>query len=476
MRKEPGFVYRTCLLIGDALAIVLSFGFAYYFRVNIDQRPVYFETSELSNFLISGILLLPVWLVVLSSLGLYSKAVIGRRFLQTWRLFLASIVSIMVIITYDFFRTSLTGRPTLFPAVMISVYAAIFCFIALVIERAIVKACRRSFHRRNVGLIRTVVVGDSDNTTQLLLGISPETGFKVVGAVASDKYIPEEWRKRKFSSLEEAIKRVRPDAIIHAEAKRIEEYKKMATDHHILYYYSPSESSIITLSGNVEFIAAVPIIFIRTTPLSGGARIYKRFMDLFVGLILTICAAPFMLIIWIAQKIAEPHSPAIYRDTRLTRFNEEFSLLKFRSIKQEYSGLTPEEAFAKMGKPELAEKYRKQGDYIKNDPRYTKLGAFLRRTSLDELPQFFNVLKGDISLIGPRALQPGELKNYGDRGLLLSVKSGLTGLAQVSGRRNISFNERRALDIYYIQNWTPTLDVQIFFRTIASVFGHEGAK
>ena len=106
MRKEPGFVYRTCLLIGDALAIVLSFGFAYYFRVNIDQRPVYFETSELSNFLISGILLLPVWLVVLSSLGLYSKAVIGRRFLQTWRLFLASIVSIMVIITsIIFFNT-----------------------------------------------------------------------------------------------------------------------------------------------------------------------------------------------------------------------------------------------------------------------------------------------------------------------------------------------------------------------------------
>ena len=202
----------------------------------------------------------------------------------------------------------------------------------------------------------------------------------------------------------------------------------------------------------------------------------RCFMDLVFGLILTILASPIMLIIWIAQKIAEPHSPAVYKDTRLTRFNEEFSLYKFRSIKQEYSGLTPEEAFEKMGKPELAERYRNQGDYIKNDPRYTKLGQFLRKTSLDELPQFFNVLKGDISLIGPRALQPVELRDYGDRGLLLSVKSGLTGLAQVSGRRNISFNERRALDIYYVQNWTPALDVQIFFRTIASVLGHEGAK
>ncbi len=139
--------------------------------------------------------------------------------------------------------------------------------------------------------------------------------------------------------------------------------------------------------------------------------------------------------------------------------------------------MTAEEAFAKMGKPpKYAERYRANGDYIKNDPRYTKLGNFLRRSSLDELPQLFNVLRGDISLIGPRALQPIELKDYGDRGLILSVKSGLTGLAQVSGRRNISFNERRALDIYYVQNWTIALDIQIFFRTIISILRQEGAK
>ena len=129
-----------------------------------------------------------------------------------------------------------------------------------------------------------------------------------------------------------------------------------------------------------------------------------------------------------------------------------------------------------MGKPELSEKYRKGGDFIKNDPRYTKIGNFLRKTSLDELPQLFNILKGDISLIGPRALQPLELKTYGDRSLILSVKSGLTGLAQVSGRRDISFNERRALDVYYVQNWSLALDLSIFFRTILAVLKHDGAK
>ncbi len=475
MRKEPGFAYRIFLILGDALAIVFSFGFAYYFRTHIDSRPYYF-TSEIRDFIVSNIILLPIWLVILTSLGLYSRRVLARRGLEYWRLFLASILGVMTIITYDFFATAYFARGSLFPVRTIALYAIIFNFIVLVITRSIIRSVRQFLLRRNMGLIRTLIVGDSDNTEQLLRGITPESGFKVVGVVANEKYIPEEWRKRKYDDLNTALSRLRPHAIIHTGSKNIEAVNKAAIDHHALYYYSPAEDSIIVQSGRVEFVAAVPIILIRTTPLSGGARFYKRILDIILGLILTLLAAIPMLIIYIVQKIIEPKSPAIYKDIRLTRFNREFPLLKFRSMKQEYCGLTPEEAFEKMGRPELSEKYRKQGDYIKDDPRYTKFGAWLRKSSLDEIPQFLNVLKGDISLIGPRALQPGELKNYGDRGLLLSVKSGLTGLAQVSGRRNISFNERRALDIYYVQNWTPALDVQIFFRTIASVLHHDGAK
>ena len=475
MRKEPGFSYRICLIIGDALAIIFSFAFSYYYRTHIDSRPYYF-TSEIRDFILTNVLLLPIWLVILTSLGLYSRRILRRRGLEYWRLFLASIIGVMTIITYDFFATAYVTRGSLFPVRTIAIYAIVFNFIVLIITRTIIRAIRQFLLHRNMGLIRTVIVGNSDNTTQLLQGITADSGFKVVGVVASDKYVPEEWRKRQYDNLDIALARLRPHAIIHTGSKDIEATNKAAVDHHALYYYSPAEDSIIVQSGNVEFVAAVPIILIRATPLSGGAKIYKRAMDIIFGLILTTLAAIPMLIIYIIQKIIEPKSPAIYKDTRLTRYNQEFPLLKFRSMKQEYCGLTAEQAFNKMGKPELSEKYRKQGDYIKNDPRYTKFGTWLRKTSLDEIPQFINVLKGDISLIGPRALQPVELKNYGDRGLLLSVKSGLTGLAQVSGRRNISFNERRALDIYYVQNWTPALDVQIFLRTIASVLHHDGAK
>ena len=113
---------------------------------------------------------------------------------------------------------------------------------------------------------------------------------------------------------------------------------------------------------------------------------------------------------------------------------------------------------------------------MKDDPRITKIGKFIRKTSIDELPQLFNILKGDISLIGPRALLPDELRDYGDRSLILTVKSGLTGFAQVSGRRDISFEERRALDIYYVRNWSLMLDASIFFKTIAAVLKRDGAK
>src|SRR6185369_5293245 len=133
------------------------------------------------------------------------------------------------------------------------------------------------------------------------------------------------------------------------------------------------------------------------------------------------------------------------------------------------NGLSPEDGFAKLGKPELAKQYRENGDQLPNDPRFSKLGRLLRATSLDELPQLFNIIKGDLSLVGPRALVPQEISMYAKHHTILSVKSGLTGLAQVSGRKNISFNERRQLDMYYVQNWSFWFDLVILAKTIRVV-------
>ena len=129
-----------------------------------------------------------------------------------------------------------------------------------------------------------------------------------------------------------------------------------------------------------------------------------------------------------------------------------------------------------IGRADLAKKYRDNGDFVEKDPRVTKIGRILRTSSIDELPQLFNVIKGDISLVGPRALVPQELDQYPSKHHILSVKSGMTGLAQVSGRLDISFEERRRLDLYYVQNWSFTLDLTILIRTIRAVLSGNGAK
>ena len=294
--------------------------------------------------------------------------------------------------------------------------------------------------------------------------------------VASHKYIPADLKTHQYSSLKEALKRVKVDVIFQTDERATEYVYKQAVQRHLLYYFVPSETALSSHFGELELVGNTPAVLVKLTPLSGGWAVVKRVFDILFSVVALILAAIPMLVVFLILKILNPKAPAIYKSVRLTRYNRKFKCYKFRSMKPEWSGMTPEEAFTKMGKRELIKKYRKNGDFLKKDPRIDGFGKFIRRTSLDELPQLFNILKGDISLIGPRALIPGELKYYGDRSLILSVKSGLTGFAQVSGRRDISFEERRALDIYYVMNWSLLLDTQIFFRTIAAVFRGEGAK
>lgn len=474
MKKEPGLVFRLCLILGDALAIILALAFAYITRTHFDSRPYYFE-SDLGSFVLIALCLLPLWIIILAALGLYKKNLfIGKsRLSEISRLLLASVIGVMAMISFDFFT-----HMDLFPVRMVAGLAVIFCFVMLLLERAIINLIRRSLVRRNLGIQKILIIGNNINTEHLISYMTsfPEYGFQVAAVVANKKYIPKDVDVPQYDSLAAALKEVEPNLIFQTEEGQTNYVYREALEHHAGYYFVPTEPTLAAHMGQVELVGNTPAILIRPTPLAGNAKILKRAMDIFFGGIATIIAAIPMLVIWIILKISEPKSSAIYKSTRLSRYNQEVKIYKFRSMKPEYSGMSPEAAFQKMGKPELIKKYRENGDMIEDDPRITRIGKFLRNTSLDELPQLINVLKGDISLVGPRALVPGELKDYGDRSLLLSVKSGLTGLAQVSGRRDISFEERRALDIYYVQNWSARMDISILFRTIKVVLKREGAK
>ena len=182
-----------------------------------------------------------------------------------------------------------------------------------------------------------------------------------------------------------------------------------------------------------------------------------------------------MLLIAIFIKLFDP-GPVFFRQERLSRFNSKVKIFKFRTNKVAYSGLLPEEAFTKMGRPELIHEYRNNGDFLESDPRISSFSKFLRKMSLDELPQLINVVRGDISLVGPRALVQRDLDKYPQKNLILSVKSGMTGLAVISGRKAIPFEERRKLDLYYVQNWSFWGDIVILAKTISIVLFHHGAE
>ncbi len=474
MRKKSDFILRISLIVGDALMLILSFAAAYFIRVHVDPRPYVFE-SQLLDFTNTVILLVPILLVILAALGLYRKDVfLGKsRLPELGRLVLAAILSVAALIVYDFFKGE-----NLFPVRVMALTSVVLSLVFLLVERILVRFFVRLIFRKDYGTRRVIIIGNHKNTEYLADYIvsTPESGYRLAGIVANQRYISKELKTKQYSSLKEALRKARVDVIFQTDEKSTEYVYKQAINRHLLYYFVPSETALSSHFGELELVGNTPAVLVMATPLAGGYAALKRIFDFLFSLVAIMITAIPMMIVWLVLKLSDfKHSP-IYKDERLTQYNRKFKCYKFRSMKSEYSGMTAEEAFIKMGKPELIKKYRKNGDYMKNDPRITKIGHFIRKTSIDELPQLFNILKGDISLIGPRALLPGELRDYGDRSLILTVKSGLTGFAQVSGRRDISFEERRALDIYYVRNWSLMLDLSIFFRTIAIVLKGDGAK
>lgn len=474
MRRKSDFILRLCLIVGDAVALILSFAMAYFIRVHVDPRPYVFE-SQLYEFTMTIVWLVPILLVILASMGLYKKSVfLGKsRLPEVWRVFLAAILSVGALIVYDYFMDR-----NIFPVRVVALLSAALSFVFLMVERTLVRFFARQIFKKNYGTKRVVIVGEHKNTGYLAdyITTDPGCGYRLVGIVADKKYIPGDLVGLSFENLEEALKHKRADVIFQTDENETEKVFRKAIDRHMMYYFVPSETALSSHFGEMELVGNTPAVLVRLTPLTGGAAAVKRMFDIVISLIGIILTAIPMGIVWLVLKLSDVHHSPIYSGERVTQYNRKFKCYKFRSMKPEWSGMTPEEAFKKMGKPELIHEYHLEGDSIKNDPRITRFGKFLRKTSIDELPQLFNVLKGDISLIGPRALPSNEIDAYGDRSLILTVKSGLTGFAQVSGRRDISFEERRALDIYYVTNWSLMLDAQIFFKTILMVLRRDGAR
>ncbi len=473
MKNNASLFFALLLIVGDFLALLAAFSFAYILRVKYDPRPLIEQIPALEYFYAVAVVL-PLWVFVHASVGLYNPAIYEKRFVEIGRLFIGSFLGILVVIGYDFVAD---GR--LFPARLVPVYGLGLGFGFLLLFRSMARNLRRLMYRFNIGVSNVLIVGDTAASDVLLAALhdSRHSGQNVLAVVGRDftgfHY---------YKTFEEAVQNLRRPihSIIQTELfldqVKNNEILKHAQEHHISYRFVPGNSDLFVGNIAVELFGGLPVVAVHQTALIGWGRVVKRIFDLVVVITLLIVLSPLFVIIPLLIKIFSPRGEVFFRQTRLTRFNSEFECYKFRTLKKKYNGLLPEEGFALMGKPELAVKFREAGDFLASDPRLTKIGLFLRKTSLDELPQLVNVLKGDLSLVGPRALVPRELNAYTKKHTILAVKSGITGLAQISGRKQISFDERRKLDMYYVQNWSFWMDVSILLRTLRVVITGSGSK
>jgi len=472
MKNNASLLYNLFLIIGDFLALIAAFVGAYILRVTLSHEVLAHQVDSRTYFF-AFLVLMPFWILIFALLGLYNSNIYEKRFSELGRLLVGSFIGMLFLIFWSF----LSVKP-IFPAKLVPIYGFGLGFVFLVLFRNIARMVRTMLFGYNVGLTKVVLVGNTTMTGELVKSLidSHRSGYKIMAVVGGKRHVGDRpiltyGNFREFLQSAPAELHGIIQTELYADESRNAEILTYAQEHHINYRFVPGNSELFVGNIDVElFRNSIPVINVRHTALFGWGRIVKRLTDILLGGILLILSSPLWLLIALAVKLNDPRGPVFYRAKRLTRFGNTIRILKFRTMKHAYNNLTPEEGFRKMGRPELIKPYRQSGDQLAVDPRVSAVGRFLKATSFDEIPQLFNVVHGEISLVGPRALDVFELEQFSKKNLILSVKSGLTGLALVSGRPGISFEERRKLDLYYVQNWSLWLDLIILVKTVRVVF------
>lgn len=470
MRSKNFILLSLVTLVSDALAIIASYVLAFILRVKISDIPVYHSIPS-EVYLQSLLLLLPCVIFIFSLLGLYRFKNNNTLRQTAGKLIIGAALAMVFMAFIDYFHPV-----TIFPAKLVLIYGFIISIILLFITRGVIGLALYLLHRFAWAAESVLIVGDGEIARLLVNDIKrPTSKYSLCGVVGDKRF-----KFVNFHSFKEAIEHIKPDIIIQVSDKtqpQIDpEILQFAERHYIDFKFIPSDVNNLSNQAVPElFMGDIPLISIEPTKLVGWGRFAKRAFDIVFSLLGILLLSPLFIFVYVAEKITDRKASAIFCQTRLTRGDKKFKLYKFRTQYAKFDGTTPEQAFTKIGQPELIKQYRDNGDFLYNDPRVTTLGRVLRRLSLDELPQLFNVLRGDISLVGPRALIPEELNSFDKKHLILNVKSGITGLAQISGRRDLPWQQRRELDVYYVQNWSFGLDLIILWRTVWQVFTSKGA-
>ncbi|MDO8617642.1 MAG: sugar transferase [Candidatus Uhrbacteria bacterium] len=426
-------------------------------------RPILTEVP-FSRYLISVGLFALMWMALFAVAGLYSTHA-RRAWNELGRIILSSTTGIMVVIATVFFRREVTTSRF----IIVAVWGIAILYVWL--GRLLLRLIRYALLRANIGHQRFVIIGNSRAAQELanFYKTHPAIGYTVIKTL-------KQWTEVAQQELQRLMERGKLDGILLADPEipknQALDIIAFAEEHHLTFRYLADLFAASFTRIEVSTAGGIPIIEVKRTPLDGWGRIAKRFFDLMVSIILLTALSPILLLTAIAVKLDSPgrvlfsRLPDHTKTERIGEGGKPFHYFKFRSMREG-------EHFSRYDA--LAHLDLRRGPLVKlkNDPRVTRVGRFIRKWSIDELPELWLVLIGRMSLVGPRPHLPEEVNKYkSHHRRVLAIKPGITGLAQISGRSNLDFEDEVRLDTWYIENWSLWLDLYILLKTPWAVIAH----
>lgn len=462
-------IYQAILLLSDTILVLLSIGLAYFIRFGLDLS--IFNTTEPPFPHLYRQLVIPIlvaWIVLFWIGGAYSKDKLLGGFQEYAAIFRASVYGVLVIVVGGFALSEFAFAR----AWLLLMFALPFALVT--VGRFWLRRGVYALRLRGYFLTPTLLVGFNQEAETMVEQLQEwkTSGLHLIGYLADGETAGSVPRLGGFCDLEAVLNQYEISQLVLVSSALGREqiadiYTGVGLRPDVDVHLTSGLYEVITTGLAVKQFGHVPLVRVNRVQLTGLDLVLKTAVDMLVGGLALLILSPLFIALALVVKLTS-QGPAIYRRRVVGLNGREFDAFKFRTMV-----VNGEEVLA--GCPEKRRELE-ETHKIKDDPRVTRIGHLLRKTSLDELPQLFNVLKREMSLVGPRMITLKEVDMYGDLGSnLLTVRPGITGLWQVSGRSDVSYEERVRLDMSYIRNWSIWLDLQILFQTIPAVLKSRGA-
>lgn len=469
--QAPWLLYRVALALNDLITTSIAFWLAYIVRFGWALPIFQLDAPASPNiYLRLSLAMLALWQIIYASVGLYNRRNLLGGTAEYALVFRGATIGLLTVIILEFlFAEMVIARGWLLLAVALS-------FLLSAVGRFSLRRVVYSLRKRGFFVRPTLVVGSNEEgkllSEQLLLWKT--SGLELAGVVGGSR--DDDSRELpvlgSLQQLDELVEQHSIGELVLATSALSREdmlniFERYGVSDDVNVRLSSGLFEVITTGLDIREIGYVPLVSVNRVRLTGADRVLKLLLDYALAIPGLILVSPLMLLIALAIKLDSPGS-VIYRRRVMGLNGREFDAFKFRTMAANGQELL--EADPEL-QAELAEHHK-----LKDDPRVTRLGAFLRRFSLDELPQLLNVISRDMSLVGPRMISPPEMAKYDHWGInLLTVRPGITGMWQVSGRSEIDYAERVRLDMHYIRNWSIWLDLHLLIQTIPAVLKGRGA-